>query len=125
MTSKRRAVVDRLARKAEQLERARESVEAQAFGGDERESTGELTVVDQHPADTADFAFQRELSDTQQRILQQEEDQVRQAIDRAKAGQYGICADCGNAIGAERMKARPEATLCIDCQTKHDLARRR
>src|SRR5438128_202929 len=67
MTSKERAVVDRLARKAEQLERVREDVEAQAFGGDERESTGELTVVDQHPADVADFSFQRELSDTQRR----------------------------------------------------------
>jgi RNA polymerase-binding protein DksA len=125
MTSKQRAVVDRLARKAEQLERARESVEAQAFGGDERESTGELTVVDQHPADAADFAFQRELSDTQQRILQQEEDQVRQAIDRAKAGQYGICANCGRPIGKERMQARPEATHCIECQTRHEQEARR
>ena len=120
MTSKQRAVVDRLARKAEQLERARESVEAQAFGGDERESTGELTVVDQHPADSADFAFQRELSDSQQRILQQEQEQVRQAIDRARAGQYGTCANCGQPIGKERMAARPEATLCIECQTRHE-----
>ena len=125
MTSEQRAVVDRLARKAEQLERARESVEAQAFGGDERESTGELTVVDQHPADVADFAFQRELSDTQQRILQQEEDQVRQAIDRARAGQYGVCANCGKPIGKERMQARPEATLCVECQTRHEQEARR
>jgi len=125
MTSEQRAVVDRLARKAEQLERARESVEAQAFGGDERESTGELTVVDQHPADAADFAFQRELSDTQQRILQQEEDQVRQAIDRARAGQYGVCANCGKPIGKERMQARPEATLCVECQTRHEQEARR
>ncbi|HEY3111481.1 MAG TPA: TraR/DksA C4-type zinc finger protein [Chloroflexota bacterium] len=120
MTSKQRAVVDRLARKAEQLERARESVEAQAFGGDERESTGELTLVDQHPGDAADFAFQRELSDSQQRILQQEQEQVRQAIDRARAGQYGTCANCGQPIGKERMAARPEATLCIECQTRHE-----
>ena len=125
MTSKERAVVEQLARKARQLERVREDVEAQAFGGDEREATGELTVVDQHPADVADFTFQRELSDTQQRILQQEENQVREAIERARAGQYGICADCGNAIGKERMKARPEATLCIECQTRREQEARR
>jgi RNA polymerase-binding transcription factor DksA len=124
MTSKERAVVDRLVRKAEQLERVREDVEAQAFGGDERETTGELTVVDQHPADVADFAFQRELSDTQQRIIQQEQEQIREAIDRARAGQHGICADCGNQIPKARMQARPEATLCIECQTRHEGARR-
>jgi RNA polymerase-binding transcription factor DksA len=125
MTSKERAVVDRLARKAKQLERVREDVESQAFGSDERESTGELTVVDQHPADAADFSFQRELSDTQQRILQQEENQVREAIDRARAGQYGICADCGRPIGKGRMEARPEATLCIECQARHEQEARR
>ena len=125
MTEKERAVVDRLARKAEQLERVREDIEAQTFGGDERDATGELTVVDQHPADTADFSFQRELSDTQQRILEQEEEQVRRAIDRAEAGQYGICADCGRPIGEERLQARPEATLCIECQARHEQEARR
>jgi len=125
MTSKERAVVDRLSRKARQLERVRAGVQSQAFGADEREATGELTRVDQHPADTADFSFQRELSDTQQRILQQEEEQVRQAIDRARAGQYGICASCGNPIGRERLKARPEATLCIECQARHEEEARR
>ena len=125
MTNKERAVVDRLARKAEQLERVREDVEAQAFGSDEREATGELSVVDNHPADVADFSFQRELSDTQARVLQQEENQVREAIERAKAGQYGICADCGNPIGKERMAARPEATLCIDCQSRREQEARR
>jgi DnaK suppressor protein len=121
---KNQGLVDSLARKADQLERARENIEAQSYGGDERESTGELAIVDQHPADTADFAVQRDLSDTQQRILQQEEDQVRAAIERAKAGQYGICADCGEAIPSDRLKARPEATLCIACQARREGARR-
>src|SRR4051812_31762255 len=125
MTKKERALVDRLAQKAEQLERVREDVEAQAFGGDEREATGELTVVDQHPGDVADFAFQRELSDTQGRILEQEANQARDAAERAKAGQYGICADCGRPIGEARMQARPEATLCIECQSRHETESRR
>jgi RNA polymerase-binding transcription factor DksA len=120
MTKQDRDVVKELSRKARTLERVREDVESQAFGADERESTGELAVVDQHPADIADFSFQRELSDTQGRILQQEENQVREAIERAKAGQYGICADCQRPIGKARMAARPEATLCIECQSRHE-----
>ena len=37
------------------------------------------------------------------------------AIARIDAGEYGICIRCGRAIGAERLRARPEAELCIDC----------
>jgi RNA polymerase-binding protein DksA len=120
VTKQERAVVQRLSRKARDLEKVREDVEAQAFGGDEREATGELTVVDQHPADVADFAFQRELTDTQQRILQQEENQVREALERAREGKYGFCAECGNPIPKARLEARPEATLCIDCQARRE-----
>lgn len=123
MKRQERALLDRLEKKVDNLEQVRDVIEPQAFGVDERESTGELTVFDQHPADVADFAFQRELSDTQGRILQQEANQVREAIERVKAGQYGICADCDSPIGDERMKARPEATLCIDCQTRREARR--
>ncbi len=43
----------------------------------------------------------RELSDAQNRLIK---------------GLYGRCADCGNAIGSQRLQAVPEATLCITCQ---------
>jgi len=34
---------------------------------------------------------------------------------RLDAGTFGICASCGEPIGAERLLARPAATLCIRC----------
>ncbi|HZO21670.1 MAG TPA: TraR/DksA C4-type zinc finger protein [Steroidobacteraceae bacterium] len=40
-------------------------------------------------------------------------------------GTYGICEECGNPIGEERLRARPEATLCIDCQRRLDGEQRR
>ena len=123
MPKKKLSPAEALEAKAHEIEQIREGAQM-SYAGDEREETGELTVVDQHPADSADFAFQRELSDTQQRILQQEEEQVREAIDRARAGQYGICADCGRPIGKARLAARPEATHCIECQTRHEQERR-
>ena len=40
-------------------------------------------------------------------------------IDRALAkldeGTYGVCDNCGRAIGPARLEVAPESTLCIDC----------
>lgn len=41
---------------------------------------------------------------------------AEQALDRAAGGGYGVCADCGGPIGAERLEALPGVTTCIDCQ---------
>lgn len=40
---------------------------------------------------------------------------VRRALERIDDGTYGTCVRCGEDIAEERLKARPEAALCIDC----------
>ena len=40
---------------------------------------------------------------------------VDAALDRVANGTYGICARCGRPIGADRLRARPTAELCIAC----------
>ncbi len=51
---------------------------------------------------------------------------VVQKIDKALAklrddpDEYGLCEDCGDELGAGRLKAMPHAELCVDCQAKHD-----
>lgn len=40
---------------------------------------------------------------------------VERALDKLADGSYGICDDCGEAIGEERLEAIPWATLCISC----------
>lgn len=44
--------------------------------------------------------------------------QVRKALARIKIGKYGICENCGEQIEAARLKAYPEATLCLKCSKK-------
>ena len=105
-----------LAQRAEELESLRQSEHDSVFAGDQRDMTGELTTVDQHPADTADILYQRELQQTTADILEREAQQARDALDRGEQGQYGICSSCGKQISPERLQARPSATLCIDCQ---------
>jgi DnaK suppressor protein len=43
---------------------------------------------------------------------------LRQALARIEDGSYGDCEECGQPIGASRLLARPEARLCISCQTR-------
>jgi RNA polymerase-binding transcription factor DksA len=48
--------------------------------------------------------------------------QIVAAERRLVEGEYGICVDCGNDIGAERLAAQPAASRCVQCQ---DMAERR
>ena len=43
-------------------------------------------------------------------------DKIEQAIARIKDGSFGYCDDCNVQIGMNRLRARPETTLCIRCK---------
>ncbi|MBF8189277.1 TraR/DksA family transcriptional regulator [Nonomuraea sp. K274] len=48
--------------------------------------------------------------------------ELSQAFDRLAAGTYGRCVHCESAIPFERLKVRPLARTCIDCQRRHEAA---
>ena len=43
---------------------------------------------------------------------------LRRALAKFDDGTYGLCESCGRDIGYSRLQARPEARLCIACQTR-------
>src|SRR5258706_547602 len=43
---------------------------------------------------------------------------IEEALQRLRDGLYGICAECGNAIAPGRLRALPEATMCVRCQAR-------
>ena len=43
---------------------------------------------------------------------------IKDALERIKNGTYGICEECGEEISEKRLKARPVATVCIDCKKR-------
>jgi DnaK suppressor protein len=45
-------------------------------------------------------------------------DIVRHALAKFGDQRYGLCEHCGETIGYSRLNARPEARLCIKCQTR-------
>jgi DnaK suppressor protein len=43
-------------------------------------------------------------------------EKIERAIGRIESGSFGLCEECGEPIGLERLRVRPEATLCIRCK---------
>ncbi|NOY52040.1 MAG: RNA polymerase-binding protein DksA [Deltaproteobacteria bacterium] len=45
---------------------------------------------------------------------------IDQALERIDNGTFGICEECGQAIGLKRLEARPVTTMCIECKTDQE-----
>jgi len=65
--------------------------------------------------------FEKRLALEQQ--LTESLEKVKEALERIKAGTYGICAGCGKKINPERLEALPYARLCLECKAKEKKGR--
>jgi DnaK suppressor protein len=79
------------------------------------------------PGDEVDAA--RSLADveTHASLIERAEDRLKAidfAFNRLEQGLYGICAQCGEEISIERLRAVPFAVYCIDDQQKRDRSAR-
>ncbi|MEX1014450.1 MAG: TraR/DksA C4-type zinc finger protein [Candidatus Paceibacterota bacterium] len=45
-------------------------------------------------------------------------DDIENALDKIKAGEFGLCEACGKRIAIEVLKVDPESRLCKDCKKK-------
>ncbi|MFJ6831250.1 TraR/DksA family transcriptional regulator [Streptomyces sp. NPDC091209] len=75
--------------------------------GDDQADTGTKNITREH---------EMALNSNAREMLEQTE----RALDRLDAGTYGLCENCGNAIGKARMQAFPRATLCVECKQKQE-----
>lgn len=123
MAQRRKTPKNPLEQKAEWVNHLLDGVQKDAFSGDEREISGEVSLVDQHEADIANVVYEREQEETMRQVLQREAAQIEDARKRMAEGAYGICEDCGKPIPEARLKAMPEATRCVECQRRYEAAR--
>lgn len=63
-----------------------------------------------------DRATMLRLRDRERKLLPK----IQEALARIQNGVYGLCDDCGEDIGVERLKARPVTTLCIRCKSQRE-----
>lgn len=84
------------------------------------ESTHDLPVqeIETSPADKATVRLLNDLALEAAGMNAQQMLSVKHAFARLDDGSYGECEECGNPIGFSRLQARPDARLCITCQTR-------
>jgi RNA polymerase-binding transcription factor DksA len=105
------AIEEIVARLQVELDRAREELadvsdeaahppEAELGGGSEGYATWQTSVVlRQH--------------------IEKRIEELEDALGRAERGLYGVCEDCGQPIGIDRLEVLPFTVFCIDCAPKH------
>ena len=85
--------------------------------------TGELSRLDQRPAEAASELAELERDEAVLAVVQGQKTEVLAALERLDAGTYGRCVNCGTELPQERLDVRPEAARCVNCQQDLEIAR--
>lgn len=73
--------------------------------------------------DLGDQSVAALIADLDQSELSRDLSELRElegARARLADGSYGVCADCREDIGFERLRAAPGTLRCVACQTRHE-----
>lgn len=83
----------------------------------------ELTEEEEYVTDEVDIANSLSSRELMTRFAGREQKmlkKIRYVLNRMSKGEYGVCEECGNAIGYRRLEVRSVATLCINCKTTQE-----
>jgi DnaK suppressor protein len=102
------------------LAQHRERVERQLADTTQHEDDGELSHVDQHPADDAQFLADEEVDEGLRERLRQELEAIGRAERRLAEGSYGRSVESGEPIPDERLEAIPWAERTAEEQSRYE-----
>jgi len=92
----------------------------------ELENSGDqqrIELLNREPGDSGDESLATSLADFNLTMMDRQLTELRDieaAFARVKAGEYGVCVDCGQDIEFPRLKAYPTAKRCLQCQEKRE-----
>ena len=96
------------------------------FSGTLQASDGDLSSYSFHMADQGTDAMEREkqflFASKEGRYLWHVNEALRRLYFTPE--KFGVCHECGEAVGFERLDALPHARLCIKCKAKEEDAKR-
>lgn len=90
--------------------------------GDMRESLGELSLADNHPADVGTEVYQRSQDVAEHDRLIHRIGAIDGALERYEKGEYAKCEHCGREIPYERLELMPYTTVCTKCSREEEKA---
>jgi len=73
---------------------------------------------DEHDPEGSTLSMEWQRIDALRRATLAERAGVTAALARVDDGTYGVCSGCGRRIPAARLRARPAATMCVDCAAR-------
>jgi len=86
----------------------------------QKDASGDISGYTYHMADVATDNYDREfslgLASKDRKSLYDLED----ALKRIEDGTFGVCEACDSLISKARLKAVPQARLCVKCQEKKE-----
>ena len=103
------ALREQLVRLREELQAQLASSEAAARPVDLSEPIGRVSRMD--------ALQQQSMTQANRASAALRERQVEAALGRIERDEYGACLGCGEEVGFQRLKARPEAPFCLPCQS--------
>ncbi len=91
----------------------------------QKDASGDLSGYSIHLADMASDQYERDFllrlaSDERNKLYAFDD-----AMKKVEEGTYGMCDTCKKSIGKKRLKAVPEASNCMKCQSEKEANSRR
>lgn len=110
---------------AEQLEEFRQRLEQQRQELLEKiiDTLDDVELSQDDRADEIDFATVMAEQNLNLRLRGRERKLIRKinhALERIDKNEFGKCVECGEAIAAKRLRARPVTTMCIECKEEQE-----
>jgi DnaK suppressor protein len=87
-----------------------------------------VKATDELAPDPVDAAFDQSEKDFLLRLRDRESKlmaKIKEALEKIDNGTFGVCEECGEGISLKRLRARPMATLCIDCKHEQETLERK
>ncbi|WP_424768308.1 TraR/DksA C4-type zinc finger protein [Paenibacillus sp. sgz302251] len=116
---------DRLLDEQKEIEHRIHDSDHYGLSDSQRDHSGELSPIDNHPGDTATELYDREKDIA---LHEQEElhlERIEAALKAMDEGTYGICRACGETIPIERLDAVPDTVYCIEHAPRQHVSLRR
>ena len=73
---------------------------------------------DEHAPEGSTIAFEREQLAALRSRAEHQLHELDAALERLRAGRYGRCESCGEAIGDARLEALPATRVCVSCAVR-------
>jgi len=109
-----------LLRKKEEILDGIKHISEDALKKSQKDAAGDISGYTYHMADVATDTYDREfslgLASTDREALYELDD----ALKRIDDGTFGLCEVCKSLISKSRLKAIPNARLCVKCQEKKE-----